>query len=242
MRVTLQKRNEGRCLVVSDIHGCFKTLKTLIEQRIQLSRNDYLFFLGDYIDRGPESSGVLDYVISLIEEGYHIYPLRGNHEENLLNAIKEYDRETLSHFVSKISKSPDLLDENKTVKREYIDFMSKLEYYFEFEDFIIVHAGINFHSENPFQDFISMLELRRTNPNLTILNGRHIVHGHQVTPLFEIEKAVAERQPVIPLDNGCFYTKPHKIYDYRQIGNLCCLNLDSFELIVQKNVDNATST
>jgi serine/threonine protein phosphatase 1 len=237
MRLDIIKSPKGRRLVISDIHGCSKTLRVIIENRICLTPKDHLFFLGDYIDRGPDSSGVLDYVISLINQGYNIYPLRGNHEENLLNAIKEYDRETLAHFVCKINKSPDLLNENKSVKREYVDFMSKLEYYYELDDFIIVHAGINFNVENPFQDFVSMLELRKTNPNPIILNGRRILHGHQVTPLFEIEKAVAERQPVIPLDNGCFYTKPHKIYDHNQTGNLCCLNLDTFELIVQKNIE-----
>jgi serine/threonine protein phosphatase 1 len=223
-----------RRLVVSDIHGCFKSLKTLIENRIALTKRDLIIFLGDYIDRGPNSSGVLDYIIGLINEGYNIFPLRGNHEQNLLDAVNEYDIDTLAHYVGKISKSPDLLDETKNVKSKYVKFMEKLEFYFELDNFIIVHAGINFKAENPYEDKVSMLELRTALPSA---NGKILIHGHQVTPLYEIVKAIDQRSSVLPLDNGCFYTKPHKIYDHTQTGNLCCLNLDTFELIVQRNVE-----
>lgn len=41
--------------VAPDIHGCLETLKTLLETRISLSRLDRVYFLGDYIDRGPDS-------------------------------------------------------------------------------------------------------------------------------------------------------------------------------------------
>jgi serine/threonine protein phosphatase 1 len=227
----------GRRLVIADVHGCFRTLRVLVEERIHLNKDDNLFFLGDYIDRGPDSSGVINYIMGLIKGGYKIFPLRGNHEQNVLDAINEYDADTLAYYVGKISKSPDLLNENRTVKAHFVDFFSSLEIYYDLDDFIIVHAGLNLSLDNPFEDKVSMLELRNTLPDLTKLNGRRIVHGHQVTPLDEIKKAVNERQRLIPLDNGCFYTKAHKIYDHTQTGNLCCVNLDTFELIVQKNIE-----
>lgn len=227
----------GRRLVVSDIHGCSKTLRVLIEDRVGLNKADHLYFLGDYIDRGPDSSGVLDYVIDLIRNGYYVFPLRGNHEQNLLEAINDYDKETLAHYVRKISKSPDLLNENGEVKLQYVEFFSNLDYYYSLNDFIIVHAGLNFSSERPYDDKVSMLELRSSTIDSSKLNGKKLVHGHQVTPLNEIRKALDEKKSVIPLDNGCFYTKPHKIYDHTQTGNLCCLNLDTFELTVQKNIE-----
>ena len=49
--------------VVPDIHGCLKTLKTLLETRINLTRLDLVYFLGDYIDRGPDSKGIIDYIM-----------------------------------------------------------------------------------------------------------------------------------------------------------------------------------
>jgi len=223
--------------VIADIHGCYKTLRYLVEEMISPSKSDYLFFLGDYIDRGPNSSGVIDYVIDLIDNGYKVFPLRGNHEENLLKAYEEYDSDTFSFFVKKINKSVSLLDKNNKLKEKYYNFFSHLEYYYELDDFIIVHAGINFNAAKPFEDYTSMLELRVTLPDKKIINNKKIVVGHQVTYLNDIIKNIENRNTILPIDNGCFYTKPHKIYDINQTGHLCCLELNSFKLIYSKNIE-----
>ena len=53
--------------IIPDIHGCVLTLKTLIENQIEPDKNDQLIFIGDYIDRGPDSKGVIDYIMNLEE-------------------------------------------------------------------------------------------------------------------------------------------------------------------------------
>jgi len=53
----------NRVFAIGDIHGCFNPLKELIENKIQLQKNDKLIFLGDYIDRGTNSKEVVDYII-----------------------------------------------------------------------------------------------------------------------------------------------------------------------------------
>lgn len=229
--------NPYRRLVISDIHGCSRTLRALVEEKVNLTKKDHLYLLGDYIDRGPDSAGVLDYIISLIKTGYSIFPVRGNHEENLIKAKAEYDRDTFIHFVVKISKSANLLDENMELKKEFEAFISNLPYYYLTDGFVIVHAGLRFGIPNPFHDITAMLELRKTEPDEKWLQGRRVIHGHQVYPLNEIKQAVDERRSVIPLDGGCYYTKPHKIYDHTQTGHLCCMNLDTFDLIIQKNIE-----
>lgn len=235
----VEKVENTRRLVISDIHGCSKTLRVLIEDKVIPTKTDQLFFLGDYIDRGPDSAGVLDYIIQLRDMGYNLFLLRGNHEENLLNAAKEYDRETFIFFVKRINKSMALLDDEGKIKKEYIVLFENLNYYFETDNHFIVHAGFNFSTEKPFDDRISMLELRRTEieKGKAFIGNKTVVHGHQVTPLCEIELAVNERKKLIPLDNGCYYTKPHKIYDISQTGNLCCFDLDSHQLIIQRNIE-----
>ena len=40
--------------IIPDIHGCAKTLKVLLENMLKVTKNDELYFLGDYIDRGPD--------------------------------------------------------------------------------------------------------------------------------------------------------------------------------------------
>jgi serine/threonine protein phosphatase 1 len=69
--------------VIPDIHGYLDTLKALIEERIKPARTDELYFLGDYIDRGPDSRGVINYIRSLRQDGYAVTALKGNHEDFL---------------------------------------------------------------------------------------------------------------------------------------------------------------
>ena len=77
----------GRTLVIGDIHGCPDALSALIEA-IEPDRNDTVITLGDYIDRGPNSRGVLDRLIALAGQ-CRLFPLLGNHEELLLDAIRD---------------------------------------------------------------------------------------------------------------------------------------------------------
>jgi serine/threonine protein phosphatase 1 len=234
----IEKKNNTRRLVISDIHGCLKTFAALIE-KVNPGKSDQLFFLGDYIDKGPSSDGVIDYLLKMISDGYILLLLKGNHEENLLSAYMEYDKETFVFFVRKINKNLTLLDVEGRIKAEYMEFFRSLNYYFETDSHLIVHAGFNFNSDNPFEDRVSMVELRNTEIDKAgkFIRGKTIVHGHQVTSLEDIFSAISERKQIIPLDNGCFYTKPHKIYDITRTGNLCCLDIDSYELILQKNID-----
>ncbi len=73
--------------IIPDIHGCIKTLRSLVECRLCVTASDSLYFLGDYIDRGPGSAGVIDYIIDLQESGINVGCIKGNHEHMLLNSI-----------------------------------------------------------------------------------------------------------------------------------------------------------
>jgi len=133
--------------VIPDIHGCSKTLKALIEDMIRPSKYDWLYFLGDYIDRGPDSKGVIDYLMYLQEEEYNSRFLLGNHEDvflktyeaefqkmkflgiKLSNQIKKdwfdmFGHSTLDSFgVKNISDIP----------IKYIEWIKNLELYIELE-------------------------------------------------------------------------------------------------------------
>jgi len=230
----IEKPTLGRRFVISDIHGCIKTFKTLIKEKIILLKTDQLFLLGDYIDRGPNSRKVLNYIIKLLKQGYQIYPIRGNHEETLLEFSREKIEYLLWHL--KISKSLDLLKNGKLSKK-HLKFIETLPYYYELEDFILVHAGLDFRKENPFKDKISMLFRREYKIDKNFLGDKRIIHGHQPIEIDKIEKRIKKRKHKLPLDNGLVYRKKHKIYNYEKLGNLCCLNLDTYELIKQENLD-----
>jgi len=77
-----------RLLVVGDIHGYLDKLTELMEQ-VQPMEHDKVVFLGDYIDRGPDSRGVIEYLIDFRQRFPQTVFLRGNHEQMLLDALVE---------------------------------------------------------------------------------------------------------------------------------------------------------
>ena len=236
--VFVEKNNKGKRYVISDIHGCAKTFKALIE-KIKLTTNDQLFLLGDYIDRGPDSKSVLDYIIYLIENNYNVYALRGNHEESILEAYKDYDADSFTLMLKRITKTPELLDENNKLREKHLQFLENLPYYFELDNFFLVHGGFDLTKENPFTDYKSMINLYIDDDiyDTSILKGKKLIHGHKVTKIQIIENKISSNSQVIPLDNGCAYVKKHKIFDVNEVGNLCCLDLDNFQLIQQRNIE-----
>jgi predicted MPP superfamily phosphohydrolase len=84
-----------RLFTIGDIHGCFDSLKELVQNKILLQKSDKLILLGDYIDRGDKSKEVIDYIIELREKEFDIIPLMGNHEAMLLDAY-DNEKNTLS--------------------------------------------------------------------------------------------------------------------------------------------------
>lgn len=73
-----------RTLVIGDVHGCLIELNSLL-RKIAPAASDHLIFLGDLIDRGPDSAGVLNCVIGLAGQ-CRVTTIMGNHEQMMLEA------------------------------------------------------------------------------------------------------------------------------------------------------------
>lgn len=232
--------------VIPDIHGYAKTVTSLVRELIRPSRYDEIFFLGDYIDRGPDSKGVIDLVRSLQKEFYNVTALRGNHEDFM---VELYDAEMKSgHSWWKLLRNkkekawykmggrPTLasfgVSHVRDVPREYIEWMRNLPYYHEMEEFILVHAGLNFKIDNPFEDTRSMLWLRDYEIRREKIGGRRIIHGHVPVHMELITSTLNNRHyPFIDLDNGPYLTGSNGF------GNLVALELGSMEMVIQYNMD-----
>ncbi|MCX7635800.1 MAG: metallophosphoesterase, partial [Syntrophales bacterium] len=88
----------GRIFAIGDVHGCRQRLEALVD-RIPLDYDgDTLVFVGDYIDRGPDSKAVVDFILELCEDIRHVVCLRGNHEQMFLNYINEGRDQDLYFF------------------------------------------------------------------------------------------------------------------------------------------------
>jgi len=219
---------------ISDIHGCAATFKALLE-KINFSKGDELYLLGDYIDRGPDSKGVIDHIWLLQGEGYMVKCLRGNHEELMLGALHNTDVEAtwLGNGGWKTMESFGVLDADK-IPQQYYHWIKDLDYYFEVDDYILVHAGLNFQTEEPLKDFRNMLWIRNWTGDIDRkwLDGRVVVYGHTPTHEKDIRHYAKhmDKTPAIVIDNGCVYKGLGK-------GNLVAFDLDTHILHFQPCID-----
>jgi serine/threonine protein phosphatase 1 len=227
----------GNTYVVGDVHGCVRTFRKLVEDKLQLQKKDYLFLLGDYIDKGFDSRGVLDFIIDLKINSYQVFPLRGNHEEEVL-ALSKKENERIFHRYMKLNKTENLLDERGKLQAKYVKLFEKMMYYYELPKHLLVHAGFNFRSLTPFEDKKAMLFTNYPENNIQFTQGKTIIYGHQPVPLEVIKRKIAENSNLIPLDNGCVYAQRKSIdIPASYLGGLCAMNLDTNQLFVQENIE-----
>ena len=236
--IKINKPSNGRRIAVGDIHGCYNTFECLIEDKIELKLHDQLFLLGDYIDRGPRNREVLDYIIELQKDGFQVYPLMGNHEYFVLRDIEFCNKSKSTNRIREYIQSKDLLNLEHVVENRYLNFIQNLPYYYELDNFILVHAGLDFEEENPLLDKMSMLFARNYKVEREKINGKIIIHGHTPIDLSEIQDQIQHCEIIgrINLDNGCVF-KQYELEEGKDLGRLCALNLDTLELIYNDYID-----
>ncbi len=217
-----------RAWAIGDVHGCRKTLEALLDA-LGPTKADELIFLGDYIDRGPDSRGVLDLLMRLQDEGYQTVFLRGNHEQLLLDSC----RDMRANLMWQSNGGDKMLAEfgvrlAADLPQGYLDFIEATALYHETGRFIMAHAGIDLHSDDLFGDPNILLWQRKITGSLARLDGRTFVHGHTPTTLEEVRRQVERKDPILCLDTGCVYahSKPG-------MGVLTALELNSNALTVQ---------
>ncbi len=221
----------SRVFVVGDIHGCFHTLKYLLFESCKITINDRIIFLGDYIDRGPYIPETIELIISLIKKGYDIIPIRGNHEQLFIDSLnnpkkliqwfKYGGQSTLDAF---FVINPNFIED------EIIEFFLHTKYYHLENDFVCVHAGLNFDLQDPFSDKTAMLYSRNSNVIPDRIGNRKLISGHTPFKIDDIRRSLDTN--FIRLDGGCVYDK--KVKD---LGLLVALELGEMQLYYTKNID-----
>jgi serine/threonine protein phosphatase 1 len=128
-----------RTLAIGDIHGCLTALKTM-DEAVGFSEGDRIISLGDYVDRGPDSKGVIEYLIAL-RERCDVVTLRGNHEIMMEQGRGNNPTGWLSvgGYETMESYGAETLDD---IPDAHWEFMRNCRPYFETETHIFVHAGV----------------------------------------------------------------------------------------------------
>ncbi len=236
-----------RTWVIPDIHGCLLTLRTLAEDLIEIRKEDELIFLGDVIDRGPASKGVIDYIMKLENSGIKTTVLKGNHEDYMAKVFRDEQsksglrkmlgiksvsyKDWLLYGGDTTMQSFDAFNVN-AIPESYIKWIESLKYYMQWKDFLIVHAGFNFDKEDIFSDTQAMMWIREYKIDREKLGNRKIIHGHVPVTLDFITQSISSSSfGFIDLDNGVYMN------DKPGYGNLLALELNTMELLVQPNLD-----
>jgi serine/threonine protein phosphatase 1 len=168
-----------RTVVIGDIHGCLKQFDALFES-VAPAHDDHLILLGDLIDRGPDSAGVLRRVRTL-SQNHRINIIMGNHEQMMLEARESHDKyadwlknggdATLRSYAGVRATLRD-------VPAEDWQFLSKnLVNYFEDDTHVFVHA--NAYPDMPLEDQPDyMLRWERCDKMVAQDSGKTIICGH----------------------------------------------------------------
>jgi len=135
-----------RVLAIGDIHGCLIPLQALV-RRLALEPSDTIIFLGDYIDRGPNSKEVIDFLI-LLKSKFNVVSILGNHEEMMIASrddqryfdawIKFGGKSTLESYNLPIEKKS-----LYSIPKPHWEFMLDCTEYYETNSHIFTHATID---------------------------------------------------------------------------------------------------
>lgn len=221
---------EDKLFVIGDIHGCLEQLIQLLEKirTFHLYQSDKvkLVFLGDYVDRGPKSPEVVDYLLGLRDREFlpkgwdtlnidlEAILLMGNHEDMLIHSFETnewnmYSNLTYSQYLSQ----EDFYSLDKHMRR----FYKLLPLYHIDGPFLFIHAGLNPNIKEESEiikeealwsrDFNSVTSFDLNSKDYTV------IHGH--TPYISDSGEVMVRGNNINIDTACVFG-----------GHLTALKLD----------------
>lgn len=184
MKTSTSERKKGmatekRIIAIGDIHGCSTALNRLIKE-IQPGEQDTLVILGDVIDRGPNSRGVIESLLR-ISKKCQLIPLLGNHEEMLLAALKGPSElpNWLQFGGDATLNSYELLGTLDEFPSTHLDFIKSCRLWHETNDILFVHANYDHRLPMERQSGIRLrwehLDPSEASPHVS---GKTVIVGH----------------------------------------------------------------
>lgn len=191
----------ARTIVIGDIHGCLTAFDSILKL-IDLTSNDTLVTVGDYVDRGPNAKGVLDRLLEL-EQKVHLVPIRGNHEDMMMDVLEGRMQPYgwLNHGGVETMDSYGFVGDLSCVPRSHRDLIGRMPSYYENDTHFVVHA--NYDPELPLDEQPSEL-LRWVKISQQLpephSNGKRAIVGHT----HDREGKIFEVPHLVCIDTYCY--------------------------------------
>ncbi len=206
-----------KTFAIGDIHGHLRALEAILDAA-PISAGDLVIFLGDYVDKGPDSKGVLDLMVRLTRRPRTVF-LRGNHDQMLFHARSDPAKFPIWECLA--GKDP-LASYGAGDSEELIRLVPERHWqflgddcvdYFENDYFIFVHAGIRPDQapETEDTDHLHWLTLPMAQPHNS---KRTVICGHSA----QESHRIADLGHTVCIDTGI-----------SKGGLLTCLELNGFE-------------
>lgn len=238
----LPQNIEGPIAVIGDIHGQLDQLQTILVQLSELPdfQSRWIVFIGDLVDRGPDSRGVIETVLSLMQHHPRTTLTSGNHELAMAGALNLFENDHkhkwshrwLDHYGSGPTfesygvREGDLPGLHNVMPRTHLELLRNIPWYVEHPDYFFVHSGLDpkrsFHEQreilltrdfsNGRPDWLCSKTLPFHSPPKDC--DKIVVSGHAVVP----QVTFAKKRILVDTTGG--YT-----------GSLSCVLLPENEII-----------
>lgn len=206
-------------ILISDIHGCLKTLLALLKQ----CPDEEVIFLGDLVDRGPNSKGVVQFAID-----NKIRTVMGNHDHMMFGAFTDEEihgnrvrdiwmNNGAEHTISSYEtgfKARSFAEVRKLIPDEHIEFLSNLPDYIELPDVLLSHTGNGKYGTDRYEKIWQR--------QLFPIDSPFRVFGHTPNEEVQIDSISAN------IDTGCAY---------KRYGTLSALQWPSMKIFQQQNCE-----
>ncbi|MEE9313434.1 MAG: metallophosphoesterase family protein [Rhizobiaceae bacterium] len=219
-----------RIYAIGDVHGCLDEMKDMLklikrDLKTRPIKHHRIVFVGDFVDRGPDSKGVVKYLKKLIRKNKHVTCLFGNHDEKLLLARKEmpldkfdsYFRfggaETMLSYGVSTKKLKRISDNpinkkaaisfakkaKKRIPKSHVKFLKKLPRSITIGDYFICHAGVHPQVALDEQKEQDLIWIREPFLSWDRPLDKVIIHGHTRRSKPDVRKVR------INVDTSCCY-------------------------------------
>ena len=217
-----------KAIAIGDIHGCSKTLEALLKRLDEAfgDSREYIF-LGDYVDRGPDTKGVIDILIDFAKTHKCVF-LRGNHDAMLLMAYPRRDMlDWYDNGGDATMESYQNGDSSINIPQKHLRFFINTKLYYDTPNWFFVHGGLppdktikeSIDNRSLWNSFLWRRDHLESEDNVW---EKTVIFGH--TPA----RSPITGKNLLGIDTGCVY---------EHYGKLTAVLLPEMDFVQQKRID-----